>query len=55
MERARRLHCSEARRRSQACPSLDEVEIPIVVVDDERLLAVDEALEQFAAIEPLQG
>jgi DNA-directed RNA polymerase specialized sigma24 family protein len=28
------------------------VEIPLVVVDDERLLAVDEALEQFAAVEP---
>ena len=32
--------------------SLDEVEIPMEVADDERLLAVDEALEQFAACEP---
>jgi RNA polymerase sigma factor (TIGR02999 family) len=32
--------------------NLDEVEIPIEVADDERLLAVDEALEQFAARDP---
>jgi RNA polymerase sigma factor (TIGR02999 family) len=32
--------------------SLDEVEIPMVVADDERLLAVDDALEKLAAIHP---
>jgi RNA polymerase sigma factor (TIGR02999 family) len=32
--------------------SLDEIEIPMVEVDDERLLAVDEALEKLAAIHP---
>ncbi len=36
----------------RAVVSLDEVEIPIAAADDERLLAVDEALDQFAAIEP---
>jgi RNA polymerase sigma factor (TIGR02999 family) len=34
------------------CLSLDEVEIPITVADDEMLLAVDEALERFAACDP---
>jgi RNA polymerase sigma factor (TIGR02999 family) len=58
-EAMRRILVERARRRTAlkrgggARPaSLDEVEIPIVVADDERLLAVDEALEQFAAIEP---
>lgn len=32
--------------------SLDEMEIPLVVVDDERLLAVDDALEKLAAVHP---
>ena len=32
--------------------SLAELEIPIAEVDDERLLAVDEALEKLAALEP---
>ena len=32
--------------------SLDEIEIPIGIADDERLLAVDEALEKLAAVEP---
>ena len=32
--------------------SLDEMEIPLVVVDDESLLAVDDALEKLAAIHP---
>ena len=32
--------------------SLDVMEIPLVVADDERLLAVDEALEKLAAIHP---
>jgi RNA polymerase sigma factor (TIGR02999 family) len=35
--------------------SLDEVEIPLVVMDDERLLAVDEALEKLAALHPRQA
>src|ERR1039458_4814597 len=58
-EAMRRILVERARRRTAlkrgggAKPaSLDEVEIPIVVADDERLLAVDGALEQFAAIEP---
>ena len=51
VERARRRNA--LKRGSGAVPArLDEVEIPIVVADDERLLAVDEALEQFCAIEP---
>ena len=32
--------------------SLEEMEIPMVAVDDERLLAVDEALEKLATIHP---
>jgi RNA polymerase sigma factor (TIGR02999 family) len=32
--------------------SLEAIEIPIIAPDDERLLAVDEALEKFAAIHP---
>jgi len=32
--------------------SLDELEIPIAEADDERLLAVDEALEKLAAVDP---
>ena len=32
--------------------SLDEMEIAIVVADDERLLAVDEALEKLAVVHP---
>jgi RNA polymerase sigma factor (TIGR02999 family) len=32
--------------------NLDAMEIPIVIEDDERLLAVDDALERFAAIQP---
>jgi RNA polymerase sigma factor (TIGR02999 family) len=58
-EAMRRILVERARRRTAlkrgggATPaSLDEVEIPIVVADDERLLAVDEALEEFAAIDP---
>jgi RNA polymerase sigma factor (TIGR02999 family) len=58
-EAMRRILVERARRRTAlkraggACRlSLDEVEIPIEAADDERLLAVDEALEQFAACEP---
>ena len=31
---------------------MDEIEIPAPVADDDSLLAVDEALEKFAAIDP---
>jgi RNA polymerase sigma factor (TIGR02999 family) len=58
-EAMRRILVERARRRTALKrgggtnpASLDEVEIPMAVADDERLLAVDEALEQFAAIEP---
>ena len=58
-EAMRRILVERARRRTALkrgggahAASLDEVEIPIEVVDDDRLLAVDEALEQFAAIDP---
>lgn len=51
VERARR-HTALKRAGGARCVNLDEVEIPIVVADDERLLAVDEALEQFAACDP---
>lgn len=58
-EAMRRILVERARRRTAlkrgggANPAgLDEVEIPIEVADDERLLAVDEALEQFAAVDP---
>jgi RNA polymerase sigma factor (TIGR02999 family) len=51
VERARRR--AALKRAGGACRlSLDEVEIPIAAADDERLLAVDEALEEFAACEP---
>ncbi len=58
-EAMRRILVERARRRTAlkrgggAIPaSLDEVEIPMAVADAERLLAVDEALEQFTALEP---
>jgi len=58
-EAMRRILVERARRRTAlkrgggANPaSLDEVEIPMAVADDERLLAVDEALVQFVAIDP---
>jgi RNA polymerase sigma factor (TIGR02999 family) len=58
-EAMRRILVERARRRTAlkrggwASPvSLDEIEIPIESADDERLLAVDEALEKFAAIDP---
>ncbi len=58
-EAMRRILVERARRRSAlkrggaaAHVSLEEVEIPIVVADDERLLAVDEALEKLAAMHP---
>jgi RNA polymerase sigma factor (TIGR02999 family) len=58
-EAMRRILVERARRRKAlkhgggAEPAtLDEAEIPIAVADEESLLAVDEALEEFAAIEP---
>jgi RNA polymerase sigma factor (TIGR02999 family) len=58
-EAMRQILVESARRRTALkrgggarCLSLDEVEIPIAVADDEMLLAVDEALEQFAACDP---
>lgn len=58
-EAMRRILVERARRRTAlkhgggAEPAtLDEAEIPIAVADQESLLAVDEALEEFAAIEP---
>ena len=51
VERARR--CIALKRGGGAeHVSLDAVEIPTVVADDERLLTVDDALEKFAAINP---
>ena len=58
-EAMRRILVERARRRTALKRgggaervSLDALEIPIEVADDERLLAVDEALEQFAAVDP---
>ncbi len=51
VERARR-HSALKRAGGGCRVSLDEVEIPIEAADDEMLLAVDEALEQFAARDP---
>jgi len=58
-EAMRRILVDRARQRSRlkrgggaSLLSLDEVEIPTVVTDDENLLAVDDALEKLAAIHP---
>jgi RNA polymerase sigma factor (TIGR02999 family) len=58
-EAMRRILVQRARQRTAlkrgggAQPvSLDEIEIPLIVADDERLLAVDEALERLAATHP---
>jgi len=58
-EAMRRILVERARRRKALkhgggaeAATLDEAEIPIAVADQESLLAVDEALEEFAAIEP---
>jgi RNA polymerase sigma factor (TIGR02999 family) len=58
-EAMRRILVERARRRTALKHgggaervSLDEKEIPIGMADDERLLAVDEALEKLAAVEP---
>ena len=61
-EAMRRILVERARRRSAlkrgggtGRVSLDELEIPIAEADDERLLAVDEALEKLAALDRAQG
>jgi RNA polymerase sigma factor (TIGR02999 family) len=58
-EAMRRILVERARRRralkhggGAERVSLEEMEIPIGIADDERLLAVDEALEKLAAVEP---
>jgi RNA polymerase sigma factor (TIGR02999 family) len=58
----RRILVERARRRSALKRgggadrlSLDEAEIDLLAPDDERLLAVNEVLEQFAAINPRQA
>jgi RNA polymerase sigma factor (TIGR02999 family) len=58
-EAMRRILVERARRRNALKHgggaervSLEEMEIPIEIADDERLLAVDEALEKLAAVEP---
>jgi RNA polymerase sigma factor (TIGR02999 family) len=61
-EAMRRILVERARRRSALKRgggadrlSLDEAEIDLLAPDDERLLAVNEVLEQFAAINPRQA
>ncbi len=51
VERARRRMALK-RGGGACCLNLDEVEIPLAAADDEMLLAVDEALEKFAACAP---
>jgi len=51
VERARR-HTALKRGGGAISARLHEIEIPIAAADDQRLLAVDEALEHFAATEP---
>jgi RNA polymerase sigma factor (TIGR02999 family) len=51
VERARQRHALKRGARAEGV-SLDQVEIPIVIADDEQLLAIDEALEKFARIQP---
>lgn len=58
-EAMRRILVERARRRGAVkrgggadCVSLDEIEIPTLAEDDERLLMVDEALEKLAASHP---
>ena len=58
-EAMRRILIERARRRlaakrgaGAAVVDLDEIEIPSPVADDDQLLAVNEALEKFAALDP---
>jgi len=58
-EAMRRILIERARRRIAAkrgggahVVDLDEIEIPSPAADDDRLLAVNEALEKFAALDP---
>lgn len=51
IERARRRHA--AKRGGGVAPvDADEIEIPSPAADDDQLLAVNEALEKFAALDP---
>ena len=58
-EAMRRILVERARRRralkrggGMEAVSLEAIELPVVAPEDERLLAVDEALEKFAVIQP---
>ena len=58
-EAMRRILIERARRRvaakrgaGAAMVNVDEIEIPSPLADDDQLLAVNEALEKFAALEP---
>ena len=52
VERARRRTTLKRGARAEHIELDDEMEFPLVAVDDERLIAVDEALQQFADIDP---
>ena len=61
-EAMRRILVERARRRlawkrggGAERVSLEELEIPVVIADDEMLLAVDEAVEKVAALHPRQA
>jgi RNA polymerase sigma factor (TIGR02999 family) len=54
VERARR-HAALKRGAGAEHVRLDEMEISLAADDDERLLAVDEALEEFAVVNPRQA
>jgi len=61
-EAMRRILIERARRRLAAKRGkgnrpldVDEIEIPSPVADDDQLLAVNEALERFAAVDPRKG
>ena len=58
-EAMRRILIERVRRRvaakrggGVACADVNEIEIPSPVADDDQLLAVNEALEKFAALDP---
>jgi len=51
IERARRRVAAKRGNGSRPL-DVDEIEIPSPVADDDQLLAVNEALEEFAAVDP---